>query len=549
MKFFRALLKLIIVIIFFAIAYGVCALTPYYIETTHYEKDEIRVVIDDNEYTKSLPDVAAFTSEKVMLSFDTIKKYFYEYIFWDEKYETVIVAKDKTVMKMPVDKNKILVNGKEKDNSVPVQYINQKLYIPIEELEEIFDLKVDVNEKIIVTTKDADYFSVKVDNKIHTKKYKKEFCMTTDVVKKGEIIEIFDDYENKGDDDYLWVRTENGSFGYVKKKNIMSKDYLHIKNDEVEEVPAMISLIWEYAANYSPDRSGQSKRDGIRIVSPTWIYVNDEKGNLKNTISSSYISWAQSVGYEIWPTIKNDAIGISKTSILLNDMNYRQSFIDNVTTLIKKYKFKGINLDFENMYMKDRDMYAELVRELSCTLRANGIISSVDVNVPDGSENWSLCYDSKAISDIADYTIVMAYDQHGSSSKKAGSVASLDWVELNLQKMIERDGIDSNRLVLGVPFYSRFWRVRNDVVVSTSTMTMKTTKDYMDKHSDSVEWVEESGQYVVRYKDKNDDIEIWVENEKSLKEKLKLISKYKLAGFAAWRWGFENEETWSLIGE
>ena len=549
MKFFRALLKLIIVIIFFAIAYGVCALTPYYIETTHYEKDEIRVVIDDNEYTKSLPDVAAFTSEKVMLSFDTIKKYFYEYIFWDEKYETVIVAKDKTVMKMPVDENKILVNGKEKDISVPVQYINQKLYIPIEELEEIFDLKVDVNEKIIVTTKDADYFSVKVDNKIHTKKYKKDFCMTTDVVKKGETIEIFDDYENKGDDDYLWVRTENGSFGYVKKKNIMSKDYLHIKNDEVEEVPAKISLIWEYAANYSPDRSGQSKRDGIRIVSPTWIYVNDEKGNLKNTINSSYLSWAQSVGYEIWPTIKNDAIGISKTSILLNDMNYRQSFIDNVMTLIKKYKFKGINLDFENMYMKDRDMYAELVRELSCTLRANGIISSVDVNVPDGSENWSLCYDSKAISDIADYTIVMAYDQHGSSSKKAGSVASLDWVELNLQKMIERDGIDSNRLVLGVPFYSRFWRVRNDVVVSTSTMTMKTTKDYMDKHSDSVEWVEESGQYVVRDKDKNDEIEIWVENDKSLKEKLKLISKYKLAGFAAWRWGFENEETWSLIGE
>lgn len=549
MKFFRALLKLIIVIIFFAIAYGVCALTPYYIETTHYEKDEIRVVIDDNEYTRSLPDVATFTSEKVMLSFDTIKKYFYEYIFWDEKHETVIVAKDKTVMKMPVDKNKILVNGKEKDISVPVQYINQKLYIPIEELEEIFDLKVDVNEKIIVTTKDADYFSVKVDNKIHTKKYKKDFCMTTDVVKKGETIEIFDDYENKGDDDYLWVRTENGSFGYVKKKNIMSKDYLHIKNDEVEEVPAKISLIWEYAANYSPDRSGQNKRDGIRIVSPTWIYVNDEKGNLKNTISSSYISWAQSVGYEIWPTIKNDAIGISKTSILLNDMNYRQSFIDNVMTLIKKYNFKGINLDFENMYMKDRDMYAELVRELSCALRANGIISSVDVNVPDGSENWSLCYDSKAISDIADYTIVMAYDQHGSSSKKAGSVASLDWVELNLQKMIERDGIDSNRLVLGVPFYSRFWRVRNDVVVSTSTMTMKTAKDYMDKHSDSVEWVEESGQYVVRYKDKNDDIEIWVENEKSLKEKLKLISKYKLAGFAAWRWGFENEETWSLIGE
>lgn len=549
MRFFRALFKLIIVMIFLTIAYGVCALTPYYIETTHYEKNETRVVIDDNEYTKNLPDVAMFISQKAMLSFDTIKKYFYEYIFFDEKYETVIVAKDQTVMKMPVNKNEILVNGNKKNITVPVQYINQKLYIPVKELEEILKLKVDINEKIIVTTKDADYFSVKVDNSIHTKKYKKDFCMTTDVVKKGETIYIFDDYDAKNEEDYLWVRTENGSFGYVKKKNILAREYLHISNDEIEKTPAKISLIWEYATNGSPDRSNQAKRDGIRIISPTWIYVNDEKGNLKNTISSSYITWAKAVGYEIWPTIKNDAIGINKTSLLLNDMNYRQSFIDNVIALVKKYNFKGINLDFENMYMKDKEVFAQLVRELSCALRANGITSSVDVNVPDGSENWSLCYDSKAISCAVDYTILMAYDQHGSSSKKAGSVASLDWVELNLQKMISRDGIDSDKLVVGVPFYSRFWRIRNGVVVSTSTLTMKRAKELMDEHSDSVEWLDESGQYVVKYKDRNDDIEIWVENEDSLKEKLKLISKYKLAGFAAWRWGFENEETWNIIGK
>ena len=125
----------------------------------------------------------------------------------------------------------------------------------------------------------------------------------------------------------------------------------------------------------------------------------------------------------------------------------------------------------------------------------------------------------------------------------------MDWVELNLQKMIERVGIDSTKLVLGVPFYSRFWRVRNGAVVSTSSMTMKTAKNYMEKYKNFTEWVEESGQYVVRYKDKKDDIEIWIENEDSLKEKLKLISKYKLAGFAAWRLGFENDETWSLIGK
>ena len=115
--------------------------------------------------------------------------------------------------------------------------------------------------------------------------------------------------------------------------------------------------------------------------------------------------------------------------------------------------------------------------------------------------------------------------------------------------MTERDGIDSSKLVLGVPFYSRFWRVRNGTVVSTSSMSMKTANEYISNHKSETEWNETAGQYVIRYKDKNDDIEIWVENEKSLEEKLKLIGKYNLGGFAAWRWGFENDATWSLIGK
>ena len=178
-----------------------------------------------------------------------------------------------------------------------------------------------------------------------------------------------------------------------------------MQNSKQESQTKKISLIWEYAANYSPNRNGQTKKRGMSIVSPTWVYVTDENGKLKDTIDGSYIAWANGAGYELWPTIKNDLIGIDKTSKLLNDMNARQTFVDNVLSLARRYKFKGINLDFEHMYSGDSGDYAELVRELSCTLRANDVICSVDVNVPDGSDNWSKCYDSKAISDTADYTI------------------------------------------------------------------------------------------------------------------------------------------------
>ena len=568
----RAFFKLVIVVVFFIIAYAICDLAPYYVNATYYKDNELRLVIDDKEYTKSTtfslikdyknnsgdsgnmkkyikPDIPFIVDGKVMISMKTIKECFDKYIYFDEKYQTVIVAKGTDVIKMPLGEKTIIVNSNEKIIEVPAQYIDDKIYIPIEELKNIYNIEISVNGKVVITTKDAEYYKVKVGDEIKLKKFKRQYCKTIDVIKTGETIDVFDKYEEKSGDSYLWVRAANGSFGYVKKDDIVEIERTYVNNKEIPSTTKKISLIWEYAANYTPNRNGQTKHKGMSIISPTWIYVSDENGKLKNTIDTSYIEWAKSVGYEIWPTIKNDLIGIKKTSTILNDMNLRQAFIDNVVSLAKKYNFKGINLDFENMYMKDRDVFAQLVRELSSALRANGIISSVDVNVPDGSETWSLCYDSKAISDATDYTILMAYDQHGSSSKIAGSVASLDWVELNLQKMIERDGIDSTKLVLGVPFYSRFWRVRNGAVVSTSSMTMKTAKNYMEKYKNFTEWVEESGQYVVRYKDKKDDIEIWIENEDSLKEKLKLISKYKLAGFAAWRWGFENDETWSLIGK
>lgn len=543
--------KFITTIIFFVIAYVLIDLTPYYIENVKYEENEIRFIIDDSEKTKSLPDPVVIQEENVMLSMDTIKKFFDEYIYFDEKYEAVIVAYDTYVVKMFLNDKDIIINDEPKHIDVPVVMSGEDIYIPIQVLEEVYDIDVDVNEKVIVTTSKTEYVEVILEKNAKIKKYKKEFSLTKGKAKKEESLRIYtDDFGYLADSEYVWVRNEIGDLGYIRKDKIKfddTKSFAVFKEDEPKK--EKVNLIWEYATNYSPDRSSEYKKEGVDVISPTWIYSNNSEGEIKHSIDQNYLSWARRVGYKVWPTIKNDDIKIDGTSTLLNDMYYRKTFINNIVELCEKYNFDGINLDFENMYKEDKEEFAELVRELSATLRLKGIVSTVDVNVPDGSPTWSLCYDTKAISDAADYVMLMAYDQYGQSSSTAGPVASLAWVEANLKKLIDREKVDSEKLVLGVPFYSRFWRTKDGVVKSTSSLGMSKAKEYIKNNPNSVEWNEIAGQYIVEYKSGSDVVYVYVEDEKALAEKLKLIDEYNLAGFAAWRRGYETEEVWDVIAE
>lgn len=563
-------IKLIVVILFFIVAYNVCKYTPYYIEKVHYGKNEIRLILDDEEKTKSIPDPVMISNGKVMLSVGTIRKYIDEYAYYNHEYDMVMIAYGLNIVKMPVDNHYITENDVVKAVDVPAQrhypVMKEKMknikkmpivfepiiYVPIEELSHVYDIQVAYHEKVIITKADAQFYELLVKNKLNIKSYQQEKSRSTGVSKENEILCVFDDYEAKSDDDYLWVRSSNGSLGYVKKgkikvAKIISNPVEIAKNSESTD-QEKISIAWEYAGNYTPDRSSERKKKGLDILAPTWFYVSNTSGDILDLASTSYISWAKRVGYDIWPTIKNDNLKISETSALVTNIYARKALIDNILKLCKKYDLKGINLDFENMYEKNKNEFSAFVRELSITLKQNDILTSVDVNVPDGSANWSRCYDSKAISDAVDYIIVMAYDQYGQSSKKAGSVASLDWVEVNIMKMTKRDGIEPSKLVLGVPFYSRSWVLdANNVVTSTAAIYMSRAKELMLKNVNATSWSEEGGQYIIEYTSKENTVKIYVEDANSLNKKLELVEKYKLAGAAAWRLGFESDDVWKIF--
>ncbi len=438
------------------------------------EEIENRVVLNDVEISRRLPHEVLVVNDDIMLSLDTIKKFIDEYIYFDEKFNTIITISGDMVAELPVSSKEIKINDEDVTIYEPAQYINGVLYIPIEMLKEVYQFEISRD--------------------------------------KNDVIMIDSEYD------------------------------LNTSERKIEK----ISLVWEYAQNYTPNRSNEKKNDAINVVSPTWIYASDEKGNITESITTSYITWAKANGYEVWPTIKNDNIGIEKTSLLVTNMENRKNFIHNIVNVCKKYNFDGINLDFEHMYQRDREEYVILIRELAATLKREGITTSVDVNVPDGSSEWSLCYDSKAISDSCDYIMLMAYDQYSQSSKTAGPVAGLNWVERNLKKMIERDKIDSEKIVLGIPFYSRQWKVKNGEVISTNSLSMQNAVKQLGTNS---KWDDELGQYVVSSKNTGTGVEMitYVENKDSLEKKIELVEKYNLSGTAAWRRGFETDDVWNSI--
>ncbi len=533
--------KFVAITIFILIACFICYIAPYYYIEETYEEGEVRVIFNEREITKKIPQKAILIDGKIMLSQDTVDIYFDKWLYYDEKYDTIITTTETQVAKLKLGEKNIQIGDENVDIEVPAQRIDGEIYIPIEDLKDVYNITVEYDDKVVITTEDADKITTTLGKKLKVHAYKKNFSKIVTTCNPGDIIDVF---EYKDNPSWVLVRTGVGDLGYAKMNDIVAENVAG-SLPKIEIPTPKVNLIWEYAENFTPNRTSQKKIDQIDVVSPTWIYLKNTGGDLKTTISEDYIEWAHNNGYKIWATFKNDGIGIANTSTVVTDMKTRERIISRLIEICKSYNIDGINVDFENMKKEDAGEFSQFIRELSATLRKNNLVASVDVTVPDGSDTWSLCYNRYELADAVDYLVLMAYDQYSASSKVPGSTAELNWVETNLNKMIDRDKINSNKIILGIPLYSRLWKIANERVSSTA-ISMQEAKKQLERGAD---FLEEEGQYYVEYKSGNTTYMLWVEDERSANEKLSLIEKYDLAGAAYWRWGFETEDFWEQINE
>lgn len=523
---------------------------------------ETRLIIDGNLIRGANPPI--IKDGRILLPYDTIKENIDKYIWYDEALQKVTITTRDRVIRMKTGSLEALINEKPMELKFPAVDENDSLYLPIELLHDLYGISLQYIPENDVVIIDFMKTEARIAYPINAKTVVRNGMNIREPIIKqflgeGEknldvsrIIEnellIFDENE-----EWFKVRANDGALGFVKKNEI---EIVGVKKVEMKTstdvkpilTQGKINLVWEMTYSKSNIKFVKENAPGIDVVSPTWFEIVDRKGTIKNRATPDYIEFAHKNGWQVWALFANAFKDIEGTSLLLNNSDKRQEIIRNILAYAALYKLDGINLDFENIYKKDRDAYTQFVREFYPLAREQGLVVSVDVSVPDGSDNWSKCFDRKALAESVDYICLMTYDQHWSTSPKAGSTAELVWVEENLQKTIEE--VPSEKLLLGIPLFTRIWSVEeSDAGTKVSSKAFNVTNAWkeIDENDAQVAWNHVSGQYEASYKKDGITYHLWLEDANAVNMKTSLIHKYELAGACVWAVNFADAQVYDTL--
>ncbi|OIJ12826.1 peptidoglycan hydrolase [Anaerobacillus arseniciselenatis] len=532
----------------------------YYFESQQkqvsYFQKENPIIFQGEIYEKE----ALYENNQLYIPLQLISDYLDDGVTFDEDTESVIIISNENILRFPIEKLEKFVN--EQSFNIEVETLitsNEELYVEMDQLENIYPIHYNFYPEVgsVVISSDGEEQTtgiVKENTKHRELRLKTKPSYFSDYyakVDQGEKVYIMS--EEVG---HYFVRNEIGISGFIKKdviENVETSIVTIERDDQFRQLQypeSPINLTWEAVYQANPDTNELPEMPGINVVSPTWFKLKNEEGDIHSLASMTYVDWAKDRGYQIWGLFSND-FDPDKTHVALQNFETRQKMIRQLLQYSEMYDLDGINVDFENVYLKDRDLVTQFVRELTALAHQAGLIISMDITFISSSEMWSMFYDRKALAEIVDYMVVMAYDEHWGTSPIAGSVASFPWVERNLEILLEE--IPNERLILGIPTYTRIWEEREteggNIEVSSRALSMRAVEEWIEERELTPVFDETSGQDYVEFYDENEQstYKIWIENADSIARRGQMVHDYNLAGVASWNRFFSNDESWEAL--
>ena len=347
-----------------------------------------------------------------------------------------------------------------------------------------------------------------------------------------------------------WIKayTDKGDWGYVQFKNLESVDYVVNISEFTKPEYSNISLGepvvlgWHQVSNPDANKNMESLvagTSGMNVISPTWFSLSDNEGNYTSYASKDYVIKAHEMGLQVWGLVDNLNKKVS-TVKLLKKSSVRKLLIEKLVNDAIAYELDGINLDFEGINAEGAKYYIQFIRELSVYARKNKLILSID---NPSYAAYNKFYARAKQAEVADYIINMGYDEHYSGSDK-GSVASINFVKSAIEDSLKE--VPREKLINAVPLYTRLWKEEGGKLSSQALGIEASLKWVLEKNL-SPKWNEELGQNYVELISSSESYYMWLEDEKSLELKMKLIKENSLAGVAVWRLGLEPSSVWSII--
>ncbi len=514
-------------------------------------------VILNNEYKDPEADGVSYGYAKVVdgnvyLQLGFVKDYIDDGYVYDPSEITLRYATDSEIYTATLGSSDYLID--KSNNQMPANVVvagEDTVYILADYLKLLSDFQYtyySAPDRVVVETAGFNKQVATAKGKTQIRKLNGPKSPVLEDVVKGEAITVVRDTGK-----WSFVVSENGVMGYMKnnkiseitdatvEKALPERNYKHIS------IGGDINLLWHQVTAQASNGDIATVLAGsgnIDVISPTWFYLNDNKGGIASIASSSYVSTCHSANVQVWGLVSNLENPDVDTTTVLNTTSARDALVNNLIAQAITYGLDGINIDIEQLSGEASDGYIQFIKELSIKCEKNDIILSVDNYVPTAS---SAGYNRKEQANYADYVVIMGYDEHFGGSEEAGSVASIGWVKQGVEDTLKE--VPAEQVILGMPFYCRVWEVASDGKVSSKAYGLGAIQSYLATNKVTTTWDDQAGQYYGEYTKGDVTYKIWVEDDASLEEKLKVMDSYNLAGGAFWKKGFDNTTIWNVIAK
>ena len=492
---------------------------------------EIAIVLG----TEKLDERGLVDGDRVYLPLNVVNTYLNQRYYWDSANQQVLYA-------TPSELTTVAASSESGDQ---VWLKDDTVYLNLTYIQQYTDIDAYISKEpyriaIQYQFDNIKTVTVKKNTSIRYRGGIKSPVVTS--VKKGAQLRLIEELDN-----WDQVATDDG---YIDKKNVgKASETTFDRNFEREQysyltMDGKVNMVWHQVTSTDANAyfaDATANMTGVNVISPTWFYLLDTSGNIANISSADYVAQAHEKGLKVWGLIDNFTQEVSTTETLSNTAA-RQNIISQLIQAATSVGMDGINVDFESLSEDVGIHFLEFLRELSIECHKNNLVLSVDNPVP---EDFTSHYDRAEQGRVVDYVIIMGYDEHYVGSE-AGSVASLPWVEQGIQDTLAE--VPAERVINAVPFYTRLWRTTGGNVTSEA-IGMDQAQQVISENNVETYWDKTTSQNYGKYDIDNSTYQIWIEDSQSIAEKVKLVSKYNLAGVSAWKLGFENSGIWQVISD
>ena len=535
---------------------------------THFnlDPDIPQIVLDGQRIRNIPPPIVERRGAYIFLHVDFMRSYIDPFLFWDDGAGVLFASTRYEILEFTPGSRRFLINNETRQLQTPIRRTDGEIFLPADLIQSLYPVTVEFFAEynmVVLTSLDVPQKTGRVAvSRANVRYWGDDRAPVTARLERGTEVLIFsnDDF----DENYIRVRTPLGLLGYALRSDL--EDFAQ-SDVVINQAPLVssgwiqnlvhhppsghgggaVNMVWEVV--YHPDANVNLMavpfHPGLTVVSPTWFRIDPAGTHINSVASRAYVDRAHEQGVYVWPLIFD--VDADRAGLFLMNRSARRHGINQIVNYVDLLNLDGINIDFEHLRPAYGPYKIQFLRELAIPLRERGVVLSAAVKVPIPE---TMFYRRDLIGLTVDFVQVMTYDQHWATSPVAGPNAGLNWVQWGINNMLRE--VPADRLIMGLPFYNRIWRVvQRDDSVTQQARGMAYTRNLFEQNGVNWVWDPYIGSYygyfsaleageIVIYR-------VWLEDARSIRSKMQLFIAYELAGVASWRRGFEVPEVWDVI--